>query len=550
MPHSPKNSRRILCIYPRHTNGYPNFSHAFGFFPEIKALMPPQGILIIAAYLPKEWEVRFIDEDVSPATDADYRWADVIVTSGTHQQRILMAAIAERAHQLGKLAVVGGPSASACPEFYPQFDLVHVGELGDATDQMIAAIDASIERRATCEIFRTTERLAIEEFPIPAYHLLRRNSYLMMNVQWSSGCPFTCEFCDIPELYGRVPRYKSPDRLLRELDNILAQSSLGTVFFVDDNLIGNKKAFKQLLPRLIDWQKQHGYPLRFVGECTLNISQDEEVLALMQTAGFIELFLGVETAEAEALVAVSKKQNLRMPMVDAVRKINDYGIAITAGIIIGLDTDTDQSIPHLLHFINETNIAMPVINLLYAPPHTPLQRRLAAEGRLIASEDIQVSNVRFAAPTEVVHARWQQAIDRCYEPAALFGRLGHVAREVHTRRLPLPHPRPSWQQVRLGLYALAAITYRLGVVAPYRRHFWDFAKALLQRGQVESLVNMAAVAYHMIRYRDEVLSGRVQPCIHTEATKPIAQPIVPLAALARRAQLAAEAEATGKSPPL
>ena len=513
--------RNILCVYPRHTNGYPNFSYAFRLFPNTKALMPPLGLLIIAAYLPRAFHVRFVDEDVCPATDADYRWADVIMTSGTHSQRHLLIAIAERARRFGKLSVIGGPSASACPEDYPQFDIIHAGELGDATDELITAIEAGAEMRADPaappRIFRTKERLPIEQFPIPAYHLLQATDYLMLNIQWSSGCPYTCEFCDIPELYGRKPRYKTPGRLIEELDAIVAQGPLGAVFFVDDNLVGNRRAFRQVLVELVAWQKRNGYPLRFVGESSLNLAQDEEILRLMRDAAFIELFIGIETAEVEALLQMSKAQNVRMPMLEAVRRINDHGISVSAGIILGLDTDTDRTVDNICEFIEQAHIPLAVINMLYAPPKTPLRRRLEAEGRLIEDSEVTDSNIRFKAPAEVVRRRWEDTIRRCFEPSAVFARFRHAARFTHPNRAPIPRRRVSWSQVKTGVSTILATIQRLGIEAPYRGEFWWLSLALLRRGDLEALLHFAAMGYHMIQYREEVLAGNAQPCIHTEA---------------------------------
>lgn len=516
--------RNVLCVYPRHTNGYPSFSYAFRLFPNTKALMPPLGLLIIAAYLPRAWSVRFVDEDVRAATDDDFRWADVVLTSGTHNQRHLLEAIGARARRLGKLAVIGGPAASASPEDYAQFDMIHAGELGDATDELIAAVDAGAQPRADVaeppRVFRTRERLPIEDFPIPAYHLLRATDYLLMNIQWSSGCPYTCEFCDIPELYGRKPRFKSPARLLRELDAIVAQGPLGAVFFVDDNLVGNRRAWKQVLAELVAWQKRRGYPLRFVGESSLNVAEDEEILRLMREAAFIELFVGIETSEVEALIQMSKAQNVRMPMLEAVRRINDYGISVSAGIILGLDTDTDETVDHICEFIARSNVPLAVINMLYAPPKTPLRRRLEAEGRLIDRGEVADSNIRFLVPEEVVRERFRQAVARCFEPSAVFARFRYAARLTHVNRARLPRRRVTRGQVKGGLLAILATVYRLGIEAPYRGEFWWLALKLLGRGDLESLIHFAAMGYHMIRYRDDVLAGVAQQCIHTEAAAP------------------------------
>lgn len=224
-----KNTRRILCVFPRFSPCFASFHHAFPFFPGTVAFMPPQGILTIAAYLPKKWQVRVIDENATPLTAADIRWADAVMVSGMHVQRRRMAEIAELAHAAGKIAIAGGSSVSGCPEYHPDFDLLQVGELGDSTDDIIAYLDATTERPKAQQVFTTQKRLEIDDFPIPAYDKIDLHKYMVLNIQWGSGCPFTCEFCDIPELYGRRTRTKSVPRLLAELDTIMRQRPVGGI---------------------------------------------------------------------------------------------------------------------------------------------------------------------------------------------------------------------------------------------------------------------------------------------------------------------------------
>ncbi len=236
----PSNYRRILCVFPKYSRSFGTFHYAYPLTGNVRAFMPPQGILIVAAYLPQEWEVRFIDENVKPATKADYQWADVVIVSGMHIQKPQINQINELAHRAGKITVVGGPSVSGCPEYYPEFDILHLGELGDATDDMIEYLDQHSERPQQQIRFETKERLPLGEFPTPAYHLLNINDYFLANVQFSSGCPYRCEFCDIPELYGRNPRMKTPQQVVAELDAMRQSGNLGAVYFVDDNFVGDR----------------------------------------------------------------------------------------------------------------------------------------------------------------------------------------------------------------------------------------------------------------------------------------------------------------------
>lgn len=377
----PQNQRRILCVFPKYSPSFGTFNNAYPLLGRVKAFMPPQGILVVAAYLPEVWEVRFVDENIRSAKPADYRWADAVIVSGMHIQRSQINHINEMAHRYGKLTAIGGPSVSGCPEYYPEFDLLHLGELGDATDRMIEYMDLHRDRPAQQIRFETTERLPLNEFPIPAYHLINLDQYFIGNVQYSSGCPYRCEFCDIPELYGRNPRLKSPEQIVAELDAMLASGGLRAVYFVDDNFVGDRRAALKLMPHLIDWQKRNGYPIQFACEATLNLAQNKELLAMMREAYFCTVFCGIETPETDALKSISKQQNLMggMSILEAIQTLNSYGMEVVSGIIIGLDTDTPDTGDRILEFIRLSNIPMLTINLLHALPRTPLWRRLETE---------------------------------------------------------------------------------------------------------------------------------------------------------------------------
>src|SRR5262252_191331 len=296
-----KNRRRLLCVFPHYTPAFGTFNHAYRLMKGVRAFMPPQGLLVIAAYMPQAWPVRFIDENIRKATDADFAWADAVLVSGMHVQAAQIHDIAARAHAAGKVVMLGGPSVSASPEMYPDIDYLHIGEIGDATDQLIARLDESVARPSAQLRLETKDRLPLQDFPIPAYDLIPLKNYLMLTLQFSSGCPYLCEFCDIPNLYGRQPRLKTPAQITAELDAMRRQKGHPpVVYFGDDNFIGNRKAAKDMLPHLLAWQKQHGYPLQFACEATLNIAKQPDILKLMRECSFLGIFVGIETPEADA----------------------------------------------------------------------------------------------------------------------------------------------------------------------------------------------------------------------------------------------------------
>jgi radical SAM superfamily enzyme YgiQ (UPF0313 family) len=506
--YEPRSRRRILCISPRYAPSFGTFHYSYPLFGgRIRAFMPPQGLLVIAAYLPESWDVRFVDENSRPATADDLAWADAVFLSGMHVQRPFIEDAIARAHRVGKPVVLGGPSVSGCPEHYPEADLIQVGEMGDSTDAIIRWLDEHPGRPATQLRFDTGTRLPLTDFPLPAYHLIRLPQYFIASIQFSSGCPYTCEFCDIPALYGRNPRLKTPEQVLAELDALVAGGALA-VYFVDDNFIANQKAALDLLPHLVAWQRRNRFPVRFACEATLNLAKNERVLALMRDAGFQVVFCGIETPEPEALRSISKDQNLRMPILEAVRKLNDYGLEVVSGIILGLDTDTPATAHHVIEFIEASQIPMLTINILYALPRTPLWDRLAAAGR-IRRDGGRESNVVFRLPEETVIDMWRRAIGAAYAPEAIYRRFAHNLTHTFARRPAYPRnpQRASVRNVVSGLALLGRIVWRIGVRGDYRRTFWRVAGAALRRGQIEELIQAAVVSHHLIEFTRQCLRG-------------------------------------------
>jgi hopanoid C-2 methylase len=508
-PLTTSSRRRVLCIFPAYTPSFGTFSHAYPLLGRIRAFMPPQGLLLIAAYLPSTWPVRFIDENIAQASRVDFTWADVVLVSGMHIQAPQIRDIARRAKAAGKTVVLGGASVSGAPELYPEFDYLHIGEIGDSTDQLIAWLDQSVAPPPTQIRFETRERLPLSQFPLLAYDLIRLDRYLIGSLQFSSGCPYRCEFCDIPALYGRQPRLKTPEQITAELDAMLKRPGHpAVVYFVDDNFIGNRKAAREMLPHLIAWQRKHDYPLRFACEATLNLAKQTDILLLMREAQFQLVFVGIETPEPDALKAMRKEHNASLPMVEAIGTLNRYGLEVTAGIILGLDTDTAESEDRLKAFIDLSQIPVLTINLLQALPRTPLWDRLKRDGRLVNDDAGLESNVRFLRPYDEVVSTWRRCVAYAYDPERLFARFTHQVDTTYTHRAAVP-ARGTLTARNLREAAAAGFNLMLwiGILSNYRRPFWRAVRHALSRGQLEAALGMGLVAYHLIHFTQEALCG-------------------------------------------
>lgn len=507
----PRNKRRILCAFPRYSYSFGTFNHAFPLMGDVKGFMPPQGILVITAMIPEEWEIKFVDENVRRVTPEEFVWADVVFVSGMHIQRQRIHDITRRAHDAGKVVALGGPSVSSAPDYYPDVDLLHCGEVGDATLRLFQRIDETVERPEKQIVYRTVERLPMSEFPTPAYNRINIRDYLLGSVQFSSGCPYTCEFCDIPSLYGRNPRLKTPEQVVRELDQ-LADGGCVSVYFVDDNFIGNPKAAESLLDALIEWQKRRDCQVRLACEATLNMAGHTRILEKMRQAFFTNCFFGIETPDPKALKAMKKGQNMRMPILEAVQTVNRYGIEAASGIIMGLDTDTDETPHALMDFAEISQIPIMTVNILYALPNTALYTRLEKENRVLHDVENRDSNIVFLQPYETVVRNWQHVIADVFSPAKLYARYAYNAIHTYPNRIKPKNPmsQATWPSIKRALGIFRRIIWRVGVRSDYRRLFWKMAWTELKQGNVETMFQVAMVAHHLITYARECTQGKMQ----------------------------------------
>jgi hypothetical protein len=400
----------------------------------------PLGLLTVAALLPPAWTCRLIDRNVRDVSAADLDWADLVMTGGMSVQRPDCLAVIALAQASGKCVVVGGPDVTSEPQFYSGADFRVVGEAETILQDFVAAWEAG-ERSGTF----TAEKFKVDvtKTPVPRYDLLHPGDYLYYSVQFSRGCPFRCEFCDIIELYGRSPRAKTPAQMLGELETLYRGGYRGHVDFVDDNFIGNKKAVKAFLPHLIAWQREHDYPFMFSTEASVNLADDDELLALMREAHFFVVFVGIESPDGDTLVAMQKKQNTRRSLADSIHKIYRAGMFVIAGFIVGFDTEKGSVADDLVNCIEEASLPICMVGLLTALANTQLTRRLEREGRMYpASWVAQLAgegggdqctlglNFETVRPRRDVLADYKKVIDDIYDPARFFGRVERVARQL------------------------------------------------------------------------------------------------------------------------
>lgn len=368
----------ILFVYPEVMETFWSFTHALKIVGR-KAAFPPLGALTVAAMLPSEWNVRLVDMNVENLKDSHLEWADYVWISAMVVQRPSTEKVIEMCQRLGKKIVAGGP-LFLC--YHKEFSHVDHLILGEAEEILPEFID-DLRNGTARSVYESKHHPELINTPIPAWHLIQMNCYVTMSVQYSRGCPYDCEFCDIIIMNGRRPRTKTNEQMLLEFDALYDRGWRGSVFIVDDNFIGNKKHVKSLLKDVISWQRRKKYPFSFFTEASVDLADDEELMDLMVKAGFNKVFLGLETPEEESLKECGKYQNLRRSLSDAVGKIHHKGLAVMGGFIIGFDNDKPDIFRKQFEFIQENGIVTAMIGLLTAIPTTRLYKRLQQEGRLL-----------------------------------------------------------------------------------------------------------------------------------------------------------------------
>lgn len=430
---------RVLMLNPRFS-GLSFFDNAVAGALGARLIQEPLGLITVAAMLPDDWQVRLLDRNCEKVAESDWAWADMVMVGGMLPQQADILQVIRESRERGVPVVVGGPDVTSSPHLYEDADFVVSGEAELVIDDFVAAWKAG-EREGSfvAELFKAD----VTSTPVPRFDLIQFDRYLRIGVQFSRGCPFSCEFCDIIELYGRVPRAKTPEQILRELQALFDLGYRGRVDFVDDNLVGNKKALRALLPHLVDWQRRNDFPFVLSTEASVNIASDDQVLSLMRAANFEYFFVGIESPDPDTLVGTKKKQNTGRDLVESIHKIYAHGMWVYAGFILGFDDEKGRVGAPMARFIEEASIPVCMIGLLFALPNTQLTRRLRQEGRLyVGNEDndgdaemgdqcVTGLNFRTARPRREILEDHVEVLERIYGVGAFFRRVRRMVRSLN-----------------------------------------------------------------------------------------------------------------------
>jgi radical SAM superfamily enzyme YgiQ (UPF0313 family) len=523
-----KPAIHALLVYPELAVSRWGFKHAVGFIGK-KAFMPPLGLLTVAALFPPHYELRVIDMNVEELTDSDLRWADVVLTSSMIVQRRSLQEVIERCRSASRPIVAGGPYPTACPDELAGVDHVIAGE----AEGLFAGFLADLEAGRARPLYRESGKPDVTRTPLPRYDLIDIHAYYYMAAQFSRGCPFTCEFCDIPTLFGRVPRTKTNAQMLHELTQLHRLGWRGPVFIADDNFIANKRDAMRLLPAVTAWQRARRFPFALLTEASVNLAQNDPLLDAMVEAGFHRVFLGIETPNPAALKKMGKVQNIgrarpaaQAPhdqdgdtyLLDAVRKIQGKGIEVSAGFILGLDSDGPEVFDAQIEFARKSGIPMAAVGLLTALRGTPLYDRLGREHRLMRTGQTNIDMLEIALNFEPEMDRrdllegYKRVLTALYDPGLVsyFERCAILMRRLK----PTRH-----QQMRVGAAELGAL------VRSIRRQLFTkqgpaYLKFVLQTALrrptlLPKAVELAIIGYHL----EKMVSGTVAAINFLEAIR-------------------------------
>jgi len=489
----------ILLVYPKTPDTYWSFNHALRFISK-KAANPPLGLITVAAMLPDDWQKKLVDLNVAALQDKDIHWADYVFISAMSIQQDSVREVIGRCKIHQKKIVAGGPLFTGEPENYTDIDHLVLNEAEITLPQFLSDLRMNRAKK----IYRTEEHATMDSTPVPDYSLLNQRKYAQLSIQYSRGCPFDCEFCEITALLGRKVRTKSSKQILLELDNIYETGYRGNVFFVDDNFIGNKKKLiHELLPAIIRWNKSHGHPFDFTTEASINLSDDPALMRMMREACFIKVFIGIETPDENSLEECDKKMNKQRDLIHCVNKIQSNGMEVMAGFIVGFDNDSPGIFQRQIDFIQQSGIITAMVGLLNAPNNTRLHKRLSDEGRIInyASGDNTGYSINFIPKMdkEVLLHGYQTILNNIYSSKAYYERVIRFLKDF-------PPTITSQSALTFGrIMALLRSMVILGIFTRNQLYYWRlFFWSLIYRPKLFPLaITYSIYGYHFKKvFRD------------------------------------------------
>ncbi|HEY9615187.1 B12-binding domain-containing radical SAM protein [Allocoleopsis sp.] len=493
---------KALLIWPVLPNSFWSFRETLDL-AGLRASTPPLGLITVAALLPSTWEIQFIDRNVQFETDEDWAWCDLALLSAMIVQKEDFRSLIQKGVALGKKVAVGGPFPTSVPEFALEAGAHYL--ILDEGECTIPLFVNALERGEPRGIFRSAEKPDVTQTPIPRFDLLDLDAYITVTVQFSRGCPFQCEFCDITNLFGRKPRTKTPTQMLAELETLYQMGWRRAIFVVDDNFIGNKRNAKVFLRALIPWMEERQYPFAFITEASVNLAEDEELMELMVKAGFTLIFMGIETPDTEGLKEIHKEQNTRRSLLESCNKVTEKGLGITAGFIVGFDHESPGAGKRIQQFVEDASIPQPHLSLLQALHNTKLWTRLKQENRL--NDNLQsfhqtaIMNFTPTRPVEEIVEEFIDAFWNLYEPLSYLKRTFR-----HFMKMQGYRPKAQ-RELSTGMLRLMLIVFwRQGIVRMTRLRFWVQLGAILLCKPsffIEYFMTLC-VGEHFFAYRKEV----------------------------------------------
>jgi len=503
---------KILLVYPHYPDTFWSFKHVLRFINK-RATLPPLGLMTVAAMLPPEWEKKLVDLNTDTLQDKDIKWADYVFISAMIVQKSSVPAIINRCKALETKIVAGGPLfTTGCEEFGLEFGFDDIDHLVlSEAENIMPQLVQDLENGSAKHIYQAEEFPDIAKTPIPLWSLIDMRKYHLMCLQYSRGCPFDCEFCDIPVINGHKPRTKGKNQILGELDALYREGWRGIIFFVDDNFIGNRKKLKsETLPAIVEWMQRRKHPFSLITEVSINLADDKELMRLMTDAGFDTVFVGIETPYEESLKECNKAANKNRDLLSSVKTLQNYGFQVQGGFIVGFDSDPPSIFRRQINFIQQSGIMTAMVGLLNAPPETRLYKRLKAENRILpaGSGDNTDGTINFIPkmPYEALIRGYSQILNKIYAPKPYYERIKTFLGEfqLQSRRKGHPHPRQ--------LIALIKSMWILGVMEKGRRQYWQlFVSTLFRTPRVFPLcISLAVQGFHFRKVAEKISLTPVQ----------------------------------------